>query len=258
MAKKKQQVVVHSRAEHARQLSWADMMTTVLSFFVLLFSMASTGSGKLNEAIQSMQSQFASLDLGTLGGQGPAMGARLNPSSGMRPDDVRAAMNDIKRLVSTENLQDDVQVTRAERGLKVSVGADLLFDPGSAAVKTELHPLLHKIAVLATRLAKTVRVEGNTDRTALAGKSGYDSNLELSASRAINVLQVILEDKAFTPHGACVGAFGEYNPVYPEERTDEERRANRRVDVYIVDPPDAESFWYALMQSYLDNANEVR
>jgi len=256
MAKKKKQSA-KGGPDKSWMLTFSDMMTLLLTFFVLLFSMASTDSEKLNQALEAIQNELTALDLGILGGQGFMTGGRENPSLKTRPDEVRTAMDDIKRLVSTENLEDDVEVTRTERGLKVSVATDLLFDPASAVVKTELHPLLRKISVLATRLAKTVRVEGNTDRTPFAA-SKYDSNLELSAYRAMNVLQVILEERAFTPHGACVGAFGEYNPVYSEERTDEERRANRRVDVFIADPPDAESFWYALMQSYLDNANEVR
>ena len=114
--------------------------------------------------------------------------------------------------------------------------------------------MLHKIARIATRLAKTVRVEGNTDSTAVVGQR-FNSNLDLSAYRATSVLKTILEEKTFTPRGACVGAFGEYNPVRHKERNDRDRRANRRVDIFVVDPPDAESFWYALMESYLSNAS---
>ncbi len=162
----------------------------------------------------------------------------------------------MKRFISAESLDQEIDVTKTKRGIKVSISADVLFDSASATVEKRLHPLLHRIAHLATRLAKTVRVEGNTDSAPFASKN-YGSNLELSAYRAMNVLKVILEEKAFTPHGASVGAFGEHNPVHARGQTDEERKANRRVDIFITDPPDVESFWYALMQSYLDNANGV-
>ncbi len=253
MARKKKQTA-KGGADQSWMLTFSDMMTLLLTFFVLLFSMASTDSEKLNRAIQALQNQFAVLELGALGLSDSPMGGREDPGLRIRPGQIGAAIDEMKRFISSENLDDGVQVTRTERGLKVSISADVLFDSGSVVVKKELYPLLHKVSLLATRLAKTVRVEGNTDSTPFVGRN-YDSNLELSAYRAINVLRVILQERAFTPHGASIGAFGEHNPIYPQEQTDEERRANRRVDVFITDPPDAESFWYALMQSYLDSAN---
>ena len=255
MARKKKQAA-EGGPDQSWMLTFSDMMTLLLTFFVLLFSMASTDSEKLNQALQALRNEFAVLDLGALGASDAPAGGPENIRLQMKPDQIRAAIDEITRFISTENLDEEVDVTRTERGIKVSISADVLFDSASTTVKKGLHPFLHRIAHLATRLAKTVRVEGNTDRAPLVGKN-IGSNLELSAYRAMNVLQVILQEKAFTPHGACVGAFGEHNPVHAQERTDEERKANRRVDVFITDPPDVESFWYALMQSYLDNANGV-
>ena len=255
MARKKKQAA-EGGADQSWMLTFSDMMTLLLTFFVLLFSMSSTDSEKLNQALQAFQNEFAGLKLGTLGASQSPVGAPAKPTLMTKPDEIKAAIDEIKRFISTEDLADDVHVTRTERGIKVSISADVLFDSSSVVVKKGLYPLLHKVSLLATRLAKTVRVEGNTDSAPIVGQN-YNSNLELSAYRAMNVLRVILQERAFTPHGACISAFGEHNPIYPEEQTDEERRANRRVVVFITDPPDAESFWYALMQSYLDNANEV-
>ncbi|HUT03834.1 MAG TPA: flagellar motor protein MotB [bacterium] len=236
-------------------LTFSDMMTLLLTFFVLLFSMSSTDSEKLHQAMKALKDEFAALNLGTLGIGGGSAGAPENPGLVIRPDEIRAAVDEIKRFISAEDLDDDAQVTRAGRRIKVSLAADVLFDTASVAVKPAARPLLHKIAGIATRLAKTVRVEGNTDSTAVVGQR-FNSNLDLSAYRATSVLKTILEEKTFTPRGACVGAFGEYNPVRPKERNDRDRRANRRVDIFVVDPPDAESFWYALMESYLSNAGD--
>jgi len=235
-------------------LTFSDMMTLLLTFFVLLFSMSSTDSSKLHKAMKALKDEFTAFNLGTMGLGGGAVGPLENPNLVIRPDEIRVAVDQIKRFISAEDLDDDAQVTRAGRSIKVSLSADVLFDTGSVAVKPAARPLLHEIARIATKLAKTVRVEGNTDSTPVVGQR-FKSNLDLSAYRAISVLKTILEEKTFTPQGASIGAFGDYNPVRPKERNDRDRKANRRVDIFVVDPPDAESFWYALMESYLSNTS---
>lgn len=235
-------------------LTFSDMMTLLLTFFVLLFSMSSTDSENLHKALTSVQNAFSVFQLGTLGSGSPALGSDQAVSS-IKPGEMRAAIDEMKRFISEEELEGDVQIRRSERGITLLVSDRIVFEPGSAKVRSSAYPLLHKAARLAARLAKTVRVEGNTDSTPTAG-AHFDSNLELSGQRAINVLSVILQEKAFTPQGACVGALGQYNPVYLLEQTEKQRQANRRVEIHIVEPPDIESFWYALMRSYLDNKRE--
>ncbi|MBN1593692.1 MAG: OmpA family protein [Candidatus Coatesbacteria bacterium] len=253
MSRKKKQGA-QGGADQSWMLTFSDMMTLLLTFFVLLFSMASTDSDNLNRALQALQNEFTVLDIGSMGEGNPPSGGVESVQLKNKRDEIKAAIDEMKQFITTEKLDDSVDVSRNERGIKVSISSDVMFASGSSVVEERLHSLLHRIAALATRLAKTVRVEGNTDRSPVTG-GGYDSNLQLSGRRAENVLKVILEEKSFTPHGASIGAFGEFNPVYPEEASEDERKANRRVDVFITNPPDEESFWYALMQSYLDNAN---
>lgn len=252
MARKSKQA--SEGASQKWMLTFSDMMTLLLTFFVLLFSMSSMDSEDLQKALEALQSAFSALELGTLGDRSTPQGSILDPSFRIRPDELMAAAQEMRGFIASMNLEDEAQVKKVERGLVVQLAEDALFDSGSAEVKKDLYPVLHKIALLATRLAKTVRVEGNSDSTKLTG-GRFHSNLELSAYRAINVLQVILQEKKFTPHGAAVGAFGEFNPIEKQGEGEEAKRANRRVDVYIVDPPDLESFWYALMRSYLTNGH---
>ncbi|MCD6327327.1 flagellar motor protein MotB [bacterium] len=253
MAKKKK--ASEGGASQVWMLTFSDMMTLLLTFFVLLFSMSSTDSDDLNEALTSLQDSLSVIELGTLSLSTSSPPPKCTPVMTVKPGQLMAAVNEMKQFISQEDLDSDVDIKSTERGIVLSIGEQVLFDSGSTDVKASSYPLLHEIARSAARLAKTVRVEGNSDSTPFAG-DGRGSNLELSGRRAINVLQVILEEKVLTPHGASVAALGDSHPIYPDEQTDDERRANRRVDVFIVDPPDVESFWYALMSSYLDNAEE--
>jgi len=236
-------------------LTFSDMMTLLLTFFVLLFSMSSTDSANLRKAFKAMQSALSVMELGTLGltrSQIPIKDAMV---TSIKPGHLMAAVNELRRFLTEEELNDKVAVHKSERGIVLSISESVVFEQGSAVVKEGSYPLLHMAARLATRLAKTIRVEGNTDSTPVTGGQ-FKNNLELSAHRAANVLGVILEEGTFTPHGASIGALGEYNAVYPDEASENEKRANRRVEVYIIDPPDVESFWYALMRSYLNSAKE--
>lgn len=256
MASRKAKARAEGGSSKKWMLTFSDMMTLLLTFFVLLVSMSSMDNQKLRSALRALQGALGVFEIGLMGSSKPVAVSTLPNPANIRGGVLKAAMQEMTQYISSHQLEDYVQVKPTERGMVVMVADNVLFESGSTKVKKSAYPLLHKIARLATRLAKTVRVEGNTDSTPVRS-SLYSSNLELSARRAINVLNVILQEKVFTPYGASVGAFGEYNPIYRNERNEEQRRANRRVEIYIVDPPDVESFWYALMRSYLDNKDRT-
>ena len=100
MARKNKQAS-EGGADQSWMLTFSDMMTLLLTFFVLLFSMSSTDSEKLSKALQALQNEFAQLNLGTLGVKGSPAMSPAKPSLGTKPDEIRAAINEIKPVSYT-------------------------------------------------------------------------------------------------------------------------------------------------------------
>jgi chemotaxis protein MotB len=130
----------------------------------------------------------------------------------------------------------DKQVTlkMMEKGLVITFLADVLFDSGKAAIKSEAYPILDKVArVLKEDVPQlNVGIEGHTDNQPIR-YSGWKSNWELSTARALSVLHYLIEKKEISPERVSAIGYGEYRPVATNDTT-EGRQLNRRVEIVIL------------------------
>ena len=146
-------------------------------------------------------------------------------------------LSDAKRLLEdrlSQEIQDDqVKMKMTDRGLVITVVADMLFDSGKAKIRREAYPLLEKVTrVLKENVADyKVGIEGHTDNVPIK-VSGWKSNWELSSQRALAVLHYMAEEQSIDPSRLSANGYGEYQSVASND-TARGRQLNRRVEIVI-------------------------
>lgn len=128
----------------------------------------------------------------------------------------------------------EVQLELMEKGLVITFLAEILFDPGSAKIRPEVYEALDKVAVVLKEelVDKNIGIEGHTDNQPIK-YSGWKSNWELSAGRAISVLHYLVDERGIRPERISARGYGEYHPVASND-TQEGRQLNRRVEIVVL------------------------
>ena len=148
-------------------------------------------------------------------------------------DELTEAQRILEERLAGEIGDKEVQLTRQEKGLVITFVADILFDSGKAKLRPEAFASLDKVArVLNENVADfKVGIEGHTDNQPIKF-SGWKSNWQLSAERALSVLSYLSDEKQVAPQRLSALAYGEYQPV-ADNGTASGRKLNRRVEIVI-------------------------
>jgi len=218
--------------------TYGDMVTLLLTFFVLLLSAATIDGYQLRLILAAFPG-LGNLQGGNTLEAGPL--AELGNTIESLPSmDRGRALSEARReavsILEPEIRSNLVRVTEDERGLVISLAADAFFASGSATVNIEqTRETLQKLAELLSSDAlseRTFRLEGHTDSFPVASDGPFDSNWDLAGDRARAVLFYLLdygaEDEQFQ-----LMSRGEHAPIVSND-TPEGRAYNRRVDVIIL------------------------
>jgi len=219
-------------------LTYADMITLLMAFFIMMYSMSVLNIAKFRQAAISIRSGFGGIIqgqgrsvLGATGSFSPKPSPIAGDTMGVAWKVVRPLVNYIKK---DEKMRKSVQVSVDERGVVVSVlSDDLLFDPGSAEISDRARPLLDKIAEALDKLGNCMRIEGHTCDLPPHRGGAYPTNWELSTARATNVLRYFIEQKGLEPRLFSAAGYAGLHPLVPNT-CEENRSRNRRVDIVIV------------------------
>jgi chemotaxis protein MotB len=214
-------------------LTYGDMMTLLLCFFVMLLAMSSTDPAKFNLAASSFQNAFN----GVLESM-PTVAIHkdiLTPRLGGDEQNKRIAADAARRIrqeVAKENLQEAIKVQVTETGLAIKVADPIGFEVGNAGVQPEFTTILAKVAeILNNQPEALIRVEGHTDNTPIQTRE-FPSNWELSAARALNVVKYLAHTGGISPAKLSAVGYGEYRPLVPND-TPANKRQNRRIEIYV-------------------------
>ena len=239
-------------------ISYADFITLLMAFFVVMYSISSVNTGKFRVLSNSLETMLAPvpnrpvpIDLG--GGATPRDGlldasrniAAVDEPSGsdavnvVTPDIVAPTAvpvvgtprEKLEAVLGEMGGRDDVEFRETKDWLEIVLGSELLFPSGSAKLNVSANAALAKIAGIAADMGHPVRVEGFTDNVALLG-GPYGSNWGLSAARAASVAERMAAGRVRPERLSAVG-FGEHRPI-ADNATPEGRRQNRRVVVAIA------------------------
>ena len=220
-------------------LTYADMITLLMAFFIMMYSMSVLNLAKFREAAISIRSGFGGITPGQgasiLGSTG-LMSARPSPIAGDSTGIAWRIVKPVQRLIRENRvIRDNAKIYADHRGLVLSLASDnVLFAPGSAEIRREARPVLIKIAQLLRSVPNEVRVEGHTCNLPTRSVS-YPSNWELSTARATNVVRYLISTGKLSPSRMSAAGFADTRPVVPNDR-EERRRLNRRVDFVILTP----------------------
>ncbi|MDI3519421.1 MULTISPECIES: OmpA/MotB family protein [Caldanaerobacter] len=209
-------------------LTYSDMMSLLLVFFVVLYSISTVNATRFAQLAQILSK--------TLGGTkyviGEYSGESMVPGNLGDENELAKVQEQLNALIEKHNLQKMVTSRIDERGLVISLQDTLLFDLGSAEVRPEEKEVLIKIGSILKDLPNYIRVEGFTDDIPINNQK-FASNWELSVIRATNVLKILVNEVGIEPQRISAAGYGEYRPIVPND-SEEHRRLNRRVDIVIM------------------------
>ena len=214
-------------------LTYADLVTLLLVFFVLLFTLSKMELGNMTEALKSFEitigtetpktSLFDIIDTGSIG-----KGKKLDHLIGMREVDV---LKDINSFIRRRGLQENVEAEFIEGRIVLRVEGKVLFNSGSADLLPEAAYILSDIIqIIQNNPQYDVDIQGHTDNRPI-NTPKFASNWELSAIRATTVLRYLIEDGVFEDRLTATG-FADLKPV-ASNNNPEGMRKNRRVEFVL-------------------------
>ena len=213
--------------------TYGDMVTLLLTFFILMFAMSTINEQKFLQAAASLQQALGVLpkSVSVVGLQTPAVGVGTT-STARQQIDMLESLEQIAEVVQEESLQDlaSIEVTGPGEVL-IRMGDEVLFDPGEAELRPRAMRVLRGIARSIQGKTETVYVEGHTDNVPI-GTPEFPSNWELSTARALSVVR-LLEEAGVPPEQLAVVGHSQYISLAPND-TPEGRAKNRRVELYIT------------------------
>lgn len=229
-------------ANHERWLvSYADFITLLFAFFVVLFSSSQVDKRKVGALATAIQAAFQ--DMGIFSGQ--TSQTPLSGQGAVLP--TARVFNEAPMVVSMIKLEEDLaealnpEIRRGEvalrvgkDGLVVSLREMGFFESGSAQVKLQSEPSLARLAKILASRPYDIRVEGHTDNVPI--HTGlFASNWELSTARATSVVRLFIEKYNFSPARVSAAGYAEFHPA-TTNATPQGRMLNRRVNIVVLNP----------------------
>jgi chemotaxis protein MotB len=267
MARKRRHNEEHEN--HERWLvSYADFITLLFAFFVVMYSISSVNDGKYRVLSDTLTDAFLtsaqSLDPIQIGErvrtvepeagefatperektEGPTTDEKMDPADAQQPAqeqpqstdkvetlDVEKTMADLRSTLSPFIDQELVTITKSDRGIEVEMKSKMLFESGSARLSRDALTVLRNVADILKPLPNQILVEGHTDNVPIR-TIAFPSNWELSAARAASVVHLFTRQGVDSSRLAAIG-YGEFRPVGDNE-TEEGRQKNRRVALIMM------------------------
>lgn len=236
----------HSTTEENKErwlVSYADFITLLFAFFVVMYSISSVNEGKYKVLSESLMGIFNSeplsnkpIDLGgrdsvgpqVVGGEGVASGDGVGDNGTTSSFD--RIVHQLGRSLADLVANDLVTIHQQGEWLELSLRTSLLFSSGDAVPSRAAHDLVAEIAAVLKDYPNAVLVEGFTDNVPIA-TAMFPSNWELSSARAAAVVRMLVENGLEPRRLAAIG-YAEYQPIDRND-TYEGRQRNRRVVLLI-------------------------
>ena len=241
-------------------ISYADFITLLFAFFVVMYAISSVNAGKYRVLSDAMEIAFqikSGIDPVVVQGgaesgvgSGPMEGSkdvlemlpssiepqpaldRLNRNDAADTQDVLERLaGGVEQSLAAHIDKDLISVHRDKAWLEIELKSNLLFESGSARLSRDAVPLLRNISNLLWAYPNPVNVEGFTDNVPIDTEE-FPSNWELSAARAASVVHLFTKF-GMNPKRLAATGYGEYQPKVSND-TDAGRQANRRVVLVVL------------------------
>jgi chemotaxis protein MotB len=205
--------------------TFADMMTLLLCFFVLILAFSSIEQDKFKKAMGSLRGALGMLK--SISGMTMKSSIRKSASESQ----MKEALEEMDKVFEQMNLKEVTKWELTPEGIHIVVNDPVLFELGKANLKSEVYPVLSAIAkVIKSKTPSEIEVQGHTDDLPIKTMQ-FPSNWELSAARALSVVKFFAEKEDVPPEKLSAIGYGQYRPAYVNTR--ENRTKNRRVEIFI-------------------------
>lgn len=227
-------------------ITYSDMVTLLLTFFVLLYSMSAIDISRFQKIMNSIQLSF----LGYTGVLERTTELEdIEDMDNLRPGDLEESVTAeelvmLEKMRQAEEIVEKVQeflqeaaleagaeVRVEERGVVMELPDRIFFEIGQADLKPEALVVLEKLADLFRGLDNRVIVEGHTCDLPIRTER-FPSNWELSVGRSVAVTRYLVDRQGLSPERFIATGYGEYQPLVPND-SPTNRAKNRRVTVVI-------------------------
>ena len=211
-----------------------DMMTLLMVFFVLLFSMSTVDMKRFKHFQGELQSALGILEAGQKTAVGvvepepPITKTAPEEAAEQPPPQVVAEVRALRRLSERLGLPS----SWSPRRIQITLDDALLFASAQTAFNREALPVLGEVASALAKLEGQILVEGHTDNRPLMS-ARYPSNWELSTARAAQVVKYLIRAKAIAPERLAAVGYGDSKPIASNE-TPAGRATNRRVEIVLL------------------------
>ena len=236
---------------HERWLvSYADFITLLFAFFVVMFATSQADKGKAQQVSDSvkkalegekMSSVMAAIFGGTVTDTGKGNAMMRGPGGAERQKDEKKdeklaellpSLKYLSEALKKEIEEGKITVSMQTRGLVVSFNQAALFPPGGDTISPDAYDGMEKVASAIAKVSNPVRLEGHTDSTPI-NTVRFHSNWELSSARSIAILELLSTKYGISRNRLSIAGYADTAPVASNE-TEEGRARNRRADIVIL------------------------
>jgi chemotaxis protein MotB len=236
--------------EHMNHEAWiipyADMVTLLFAFFVVMYAMSLTDKEKMEAVSESVSDAFVgSKSMGDRVKTINLLDLKGNPPMSQRFVAQRDLSNErlveeIQKQLELEGYElifqeeaSPIQFIIDERGLVISISAGYLFAPNSVEIPVENYPVLQIVSEVVRESDRLISVEGHTDAVAVVGTKESFDNWDLSVLRATAMTRLLIEEFGVSPLRISAAGWGPYRPL-GDNRTEVGQAQNRRVDIVML------------------------
>lgn len=212
--------------------TFSDMTTLLLTFFVLLLSMANFDPVAYSLTAESLKGAFGVLESYPTIPIHPIIDIPKKTGNEQKKKQSLKDAEEIKQIVKDKSLEESVKVEVTEKGIAIMLRDPVGFQSGSAELKDKGKDILQDISnVIKENPDLKVRVEGHTDDVPI-NSNRYRNNWELSTSRSLSVVQLLSEQTGIQPQNMSAVGYGEHRPFVPNTNS-ENRAKNRRIQIFV-------------------------
>lgn len=227
-------------------ITYSDLITLLMIFFVIMYAMSSINNEKFNTLKQSLNAALTkSAEIQTGSGGGNSFFTNGNSSLSVQSNPPASnnskVVNDQKQLdnlyalvqqyIDKQGLQKFVSIVQQTRGIQITLRDVALFDTGQANLKPNAQKLLAGLVPFFASLPNQIVIEGYTDNEPIDTPE-YPSNWELSSARAMDVVRFIIK-QGIDPERLSGIGYGQYHS-YTNNSTVSNRQLNRRVNIVVL------------------------
>jgi chemotaxis protein MotB len=228
---------IHPHSNHERWvLSYADFMTLLFAFFVVLYSSSQVDKAKMASLSNAIAAGFQELGVGAGQGGAPVVIPGTMPPALTHPARPQPATDAILRKLEIDlspELQNHIVTLRqTPEGLVLSLHELGFFDSGSAGLHASTMNTFDRIGSVVASVGSNLRIEGHTDNVPIHTVH-FHSNWELSTARAAEIIRIFITRENINPERLSAAGYAEFHPI-ADNSTEDGRRLNRRVDIVII------------------------